>query len=96
MTPLKALALFAALAIGVAAQPALATNDEAPAGARSTPAQTVDRAQAAPKSSMSPEERKAKREERRMMREKWQQDGQLSQQPRQRRGKDGATPLPPQ
>lgn len=96
MTPLKALALFSALAIGIAAQPTLAANDDAPAGARSTSPQTVERPQAAPKSTLSPEERKAKRAQRRMMKQKRQQDGQLGDQPRQRRNRDGATPAPPQ
>lgn len=75
MTPLKLLGAASLFVLALAAQPALAINDAAPA------APSVDRQQAAPQTAprpqLSPEERKAKRQHRREMRRK----RQLEQQP---------------
>ena len=64
MTPLKLLAAASLFAIAMAAQPAFAVNEGAPTSP------SVNQSQAAPRPTLSPEERKAKRQHRREMRRK--------------------------
>ncbi len=72
MTPLKLLAAASLFFLAMAASPAFAVNDGAPTTL------SVNQSQAAPRPTLSPEERKAKRQHRREMRRKRQLERQNS------------------